>query len=203
MLIASLIGHPPITPGREADATYLGPGRQSRSFELLGHESFKELPEPVLYRLSRILLAEGKTGQGKNPFCAATVSEEVIEKEIVQFIRSHQIFGQLRDLVGIRGNKFRTNGCFQHCAEHLGQCGAGAMLRIPADQVGDHGLGHAGVNIVIRHVISIEGAPAERQLAQIAGAGDDAASLIGMIEQDLSAFSRLGILIDHIVVTRM
>jgi hypothetical protein len=50
----------------------------------------------------------------------------------------------------------------------------------PADQVLHEGLGDAGVDVVVAHLVAdAVGAPAQRQLGQVAGPQHDAAALVG------------------------
>ena len=61
-----LVGHTPITSGRQAYAAYLGPRRQGRAFELLSHEAPKKLCKPLFDFLGGVLVAKATTGQGED-----------------------------------------------------------------------------------------------------------------------------------------
>ena len=76
-------------------------------------------------------------------------------------------------------------------------------MRDPAHQVLDQRLRHAGVDVVVRHVVAdAVGAPAERQLAQVAGADDQAAVQVGEPEQVAGALAGLDVL-ERDVVDRL
>ena len=64
----------------------------------------------------------------------------------------------------------------------------------------DQRLRHAGIDVVVRHLVADAiGAPAERQLRQIAGADDDAVVVVGQAEQVVGAQPGLHILERHVV----
>ena len=69
-----------------------------------------------------------------------------------------------------------------------------------ADQVLDQRLGHRGVDVVVRHLIADPvGAPAERQLGEVAGADHEPAVLVGEPEQIIGAQARLHVLEGDVV----
>ena len=75
-----------------------------------------------------------------------------------------------------------------------------ARGRHEADQVLDQRLRHAGVDVVVRHLVAdAVGAPAERQLGQVAGADHDAAVLVGEPEQVVGAQPGLHVLEGDVV----
>ena len=70
----------------------------------------------------------------------------------------------------------------------------------PPDEVLHQGLRDAGVDAVVRHLVAdAVGAPAERELGQVAGADDDAAALVGGAEQVVGAQPGLDVLEGHVV----
>ena len=70
----------------------------------------------------------------------------------------------------------------------------------PADQVLHEGLGHARVDRVVAHLVAhAVGAPAQRQLGQVARAQHDAAQVVGQAEQVVGAQARLDVLEGHVV----
>ena len=70
----------------------------------------------------------------------------------------------------------------------------------PADQVLDQGLGHAGVDGVVRHLVAdAVGAPAQRELGEVAGAEHDAAAVVGEPEEVVGAQPGLHVLEGHVV----
>jgi hypothetical protein len=65
------------------------------------------------------------------------------------------------------------------------------------------GLGDAGVDAVVRHLVADAiGAPAERQLGQVAGPKDDAAALVGGAEEEVGAQAGLDVLEGDVVDLR-
>ena len=82
---------------------------------------------------------------------------------------------------------------------------AGAFVELPggdrpADQVLDQRLGHPGVDGVVAHLVAdAVGAPAERQLGEVAGADDEPAVLVGQAEQIVGAQARLHVLEGDVV----
>src|SRR5205085_12525080 len=67
------------------------------------------------------------------------------------------------------------------------------LVRHPPDQVLDEGLRHAGVDVVVRHLVAdAVGAPAQRELGQVARADDDAAAVVREAEEVRSEERRVG-----------
>lgn len=64
-------------------------------------------------------------------------------------------------------------------------------------------LGHARVDGIHAHVVTVIGSPAECQLRQVARADDKAASLIGQIHQNLRALAGLAVLVGHVLHGRI
>jgi predicted thioesterase len=70
----------------------------------------------------------------------------------------------------------------------------------PADEVLDQRLRHAGVDVVVRHLVAdAVGAPAERQLRQVAGAEHDAVVEVGRAEEVVGAEPGLHVLEGDVV----
>ena len=70
----------------------------------------------------------------------------------------------------------------------------------PADQILDQRLGHAGIDAIMAHLVAdAVGRPAQRDLAKVAGADDEAAVLVGEPEQIVGAKPRLHILEGDVV----
>ena len=125
------------------------------------------------------------------------------EEEIVDFIRSDDVFCFLLDLsVFIRGEKFRADGCIDDIFEDL----AGFLIEIGigrADNVRDHGFGNGAVHAVHGNMIAVEGAPSHCGFGKIARSDRDPIHLVGKIEQDLGAFARLCVFVDDIAFFRI
>ena len=70
----------------------------------------------------------------------------------------------------------------------------------PADEVLDEGLGDAGVDAVVGHLVAHpEGAPAQGELGEVPGAQDDAAAVVGDAEEEVGAQARLDVLEGDVV----
>ena len=75
-----------------------------------------------------------------------------------------------------------------------------AGLDRPADQILDQGLGDAGIDPVMAHLVAdAVGRPAQRQLGEVAGADDEAAALVGEAEQIVGPQPRLNVLEGDVV----
>ena len=55
--------------------------------------------------------------------------------------------------------------------------------------------GSLSVDAVHGHVVAVVCAPAECELAEVAGADDDASELVGVVHEDLCALARLCVLV--------
>ncbi len=78
----------------------------------------------------------------------------------------------------------------------------GELVRVdgPADEVLDQGLGHGGVDVVVRHVIAhAVGGPSQRQLTQIACPYDEGVVQIRQPEEVRGALAGLDILEGDVV----
>lgn len=64
-------------------------------------------------------------------------------------------------------------------------------------------LGHARVDGIHAHVVTVVCGPAERQLRQVARADDKTASLIGQVHQNLRTLAGLAVLVSHVLHGRI
>ena len=140
-------------------------------------------------------------GQIENLGRTEAEAQEVIEKEVVEFVGTYEVFGLLcdvavfigRDELGRnRGFDDVEQGCFR-CLIHTGEGN-------PLDEVLDQCLGNGAVDAIIGHVVGIVGAPSEGQFGEVACADDEAVALVGYIHENLGTLSGLTVLISHIVV---
>ena len=83
--------------------------------------------------------------------------------------------------------------------KHSRGLAAELSLGSPFHQVAHEGFGHAGIDVVHRHVIAVVRRPAQGQFGQVAGTHDKATHLIGNIHQDLSSLTRLGVFVGHVM----
>ena len=135
-----------------------------------------------------------------------SVAQHVVEVEILQLVRSDRVFRLLAGLrVGCAGRIVR-NQLRTHLGIEDGEQRRTAfrrqefLMRDPVHEVLDERLRHTRVDVVVRHVIAYAvGAPAQRELAQIAGADDDAAVEIGEPEQVAGALAGLHVLEGDVV----
>ena len=71
------------------------------------------------------------------------------------------------------------------------------------DDGADHGLREAGVDVVVRNLVAVIGAPAVGLLAEVLGADVEAVHLVGDVEEHHRALARLGVLKDDAVVVKV
>ena len=121
----------------------------------------------------------------------------------MQFVGADDGLGTLRRGALPGQLQLRGDGRCQDPVQRRRQFVRGPMAGVPAHQVGHQGLGHAGVDVVAGHVVGVVGTPAKGQLGQVAGAHQNAAHLVGGVEQQLRPLAGLGVLEDQVVVGRM
>ena len=128
--------------------------------------------------------------------------EDVVEREVLQRVGARRwprwTAGLLALLVGISSGVISCSTISASTA--LVSLGELAGLGHPADQVLDQRLGHPGVDVVVRHLVAdAVGAPAQRELGEVAGAEHDAAAMVGEAEEVVGAQPRLDVLEGHVV----
>ena len=121
----------------------------------------------------------------------------------MQLVRTHQILGFLSDLaIARRGQELGRH----RRIEDVEQCGGDATAkdigRI-AHQMAYERLGHARVDGIHAHMVTVVGGPAERQLGQVARADDKTTGLVGEVHENLRALARLAVLIGHVLDRRV
>ena len=114
----------------------------------------------------------------------------------MQLVGADQILGLLGNLAVHGGQQLRGDGGVQNIVQHGGEL---RLLRplVVADkghQMAHQRLGDGGVDGVHTHVVAVVGGPAQRQLAEVAGADDQTAGLVGQIHQHLGALPGLSVL---------
>ena len=129
-------------------------------------------------------------GRGEAP------AEDIVQEEVVELIGTHQVLGLLGDLALDGGKQLGRDGGIQNVLQNVveGLVLAGVVLGQIPHQVAHQSLGDGSVDTVHAHVVAVVGAPAKGQLAEVAGADDDAAGLVGNIHQDLGALTGLAVL---------
>ena len=124
----------------------------------------------------------------------------------MELIGPHQVLGLLADLTLHGGQQLRRDGRIQNILQHIPQCLV--LFRVVPGQIGHQvphqSLGNGGIDGVHTHMVAVVGAPAQSQLAEVAGSDDDTAGLVGNIHQHLGALPGLGVfkgdgVIGHIV----
>ena len=166
-------------------------------------EPLQEHAQPVLDGLERVLVAallRDQVGPGSVvAIVPRVVSEEgdlarpvteahrVVEEEVVQLVGADDALGvgarTVRTAVG--RDQLGADLGLEHGAQRLAHLRR-VLLRIdrPADQELDQRLRHRGVDGIVRHLVAdAVGGPAERELAEVAGAHHDRAMLVGEPEQ--------------------
>ena len=96
-------GHAPVTTGREADTADLGAIGQTGTLELLGEETAAEGLKPLLDNLFVVETGESFGGHAENLGRTEAKAQEIIQEEVVQLVRSHQVFGLLTDIALLVG----------------------------------------------------------------------------------------------------
>ena len=82
---------------------------------MLHEETAAEGGEPLLDDVFVIFSTEGNRCQEENFRWAEAETQEVIDKEVVQFVRANQIFGLLLDVALFVGwNQFRADRCINN-----------------------------------------------------------------------------------------
>ena len=207
--------------GQRPARTHLGRVRQRRAFELAGlDEAVQEHPQPCLDR-GKVVLVAPVLGQQLRPRAAAAVTprvvgevgdpagsvpepQRVVQMEILQLVGADDVLGPLQPRLCrsvLRRHELRGDLGVEDRGQH--PVGVGTQLPAvdhPPDQVGDEGLRDRGVRVVMRHLVpDAVGAPAQRQLGQVAGADHQRLVLVGQPEQVRRAFAGLHILVGHVV----
>src|ERR1700741_309837 len=138
-----------------------------------------ERPEPGLGILPRLVRHEGDLG-GRQ-----TVAEDMVEEEIVQLGGADPLLGRLHAALPVRGDELRRDlGVEDRLEDAVRGLVELAGLDRPADQILDQGLGHAGIDAVMAHLVADAiGGPAQGDLAEVAGADDEAGALVGEAEE--------------------
>ena len=125
-----------------------------------------------------------------------------MQEEVVQRVRPDPVFRALDRAVRAGGDQFGRDFGVQDRLQH----GIGIAVELvggdaPADQELDQGLGHAGIDRVVTHLVAdAVGAPAERQFRKITGADDQPAALVGEAKEVVGAEPRLHVLERHVIV---
>ena len=113
----------------------------------------------------------------------------------MELIGPHQVLRPLADLALDGGQQLRGDGGVQNVLQHVVE-GLVALRVVPGQvphQMPHQGLGDGGVDAVHTHVVAVVGAPAQGQLAEVAGADDDAAGGVGDVHQHLCALPGLAV----------
>ena len=113
-----------------------------------------------------ILIKPGKGFAGKEEdfFGSKAASEEIIQEEVVQLIRAHEVLGLLFDVAHlVRRNKFRADRRVGYVQKDFGRTRGilETVFRRPYHQSAHKGFRYAHVDSVHRHVVTIVGAPAK------------------------------------------
>ena len=123
----------------------------------------------------------------------------------MELVGAHQILGFLADLPLDGRQQLRGHGRVQNVRQDCGKLGVLGLLVVgdEADQMPHQGLGDAGVDGVVAHVVAVVGAPAQGQLAEVPGADDQTSGSVGDVHEHLGPLPGLGVLIGDGVVLRV
>ena len=129
--------------------------------------------------------------------------DKVVQKIVVQFIRTEQTFRFLGNVaVFVRGQQFRRDGRRQHVFQDFSDFAA-RPVRIPVCHDPHQRFGNGAVDIIHGHVVAVVSGPAQRDLGEVAGPHHDPPLPVGGIHQDLGPFPRLNVLIGHTQICRI
>ena len=113
----------------------------------------------------------------------------------MQLVGAHQVLRPLADLALDGGQQLGGDGGVQNILQHVveGLVLLGVVPGQVCHQMPHQGLRDRGVDAVHAHVVTVVGAPAQRQLGEITGTDDDAAGLIGNVHQHLGPLPGLAV----------
>ena len=135
------------------------------------------------------------------------IAQQVIEEEIVQIVRADGLFCFLCDhAFAGRRKQFRRDRRITDIQQGIRQRRVSLFalfLCVAFHHVADERLRDGGVDGIHRHMIAVVCAPAQRQLAEVAGAQDDRIVLVGQVHQDLGALPRLCVFIGDVMDVRI
>ena len=124
----------------------------------------------------------------------------MVDKEVVQFIGTHQILRLLLDgAISLDRNQFGADRCIYNVEQDAAHLSIVVMLSLPLHQVAHEGLGDTRIHAIHRHMVTIVGSPSECQLREVARTDYDSILTIGHIHKQLCTLARLAILIGSIV----
>ena len=185
--------HAPIAAGRQRDRTDLRAIREAGTFKLLGEETSIEVPEPVKKRLGVVNTVKSTLCNSEHFARLITAADAVEEIKVMQQIGTDKFLCFLCDFFAVRREQFGAYRRIQNILQDSRQTAVGRCIGLVRDQMTDQRFGDRCIDAVHRHVVTVIGGPAERQLAQVPGSDDKAAKRIRKVHQDLCAFPGLGI----------
>ena len=131
---------------------------------------------------------------------SCTKAQEMIQEEIVQFIRPDKIFCLLLNIsVFIRRNQFRADGSINNIKQSSPRLLVYSILSYPFNQIPHQCFRDAGVHAIHRHMVAIIRCPAQCQFRQIARTDDQSVFLVCHIHKQLCPFTCLTVLIRDIM----
>ena len=87
--------HAPVATRTETHGTHLWSVGQAGAFELLREEAAQEGDEPLLYGGVVVDTLEGTLCEHIDARGTETETQEVVEEEVVELVRSYEVFGLL------------------------------------------------------------------------------------------------------------
>ena len=159
---------------------------------MLVEEAATERRQPFLNRLLIVFLPKGMSSQEEYLGGTEAETEEVIQEEVVQLIRSHQVFRLLLDIpLLVCRSQFRRYRRIDDVEQRLLLCLICRLFRHIAYQILDQRLGNAGIDSVHRHVVAVIGSPSQCQFRQVAGTDHHGVQLVGKVHQNLRPLTGL------------
>ena len=123
------------------------------------------------------------------------VRKKVIEKEIVQLVRTETVLGIARRRTGHEfGRDRRLGDLAQQCADRLR-----TLRRDFLQRREDHGLRDRGVDLIHAHMVAVVGVPAESNLGKVSRTDHQRPFLVGQVHENLRPLPGLHVLENNVV----
>ena len=123
----------------------------------------------------------------------------MIQKEVVQLIRTYNIFGLLRYAVVAMRKQLGRDGSIQHIEKYFGSLPIALAAGCPLYQMSDQCFGDTAIDTVHTDMIAIVGTPPESKFAHIACTDYESPFFIGDVHKYLCPFASLRIFVCSIV----
>src|SRR5699024_8796139 len=187
--------------GESHDRRAVGRGA---ALELLHEEAAAVAAQPVDELRPGELALEGDLGQAQHLLRGAAAHDHVPEEEVLQDVGANAVLALLEQLALVAyGQQLRRHGRVPDVVQGGGELRVLAGVRYVLHDGADHGLGEAGVYVVVGDLVAVVGAPAVGLLGEVLRADVEAVHLVGDVEQHHRALAGLGVLEDDAVVVKV